>query len=127
MNTTVKKAAPKKKSAPRHSLIKYAEKCLKPRDGFIAHPLYFNDPDKKLVLPKQMFTITTGLEVAVPPNMALSVNNTIRGAVQMGTMHFGYQKELVLNLYNLTDTMLEIEPYQLVGSMFLTEIKSWKQ
>ena len=122
---TTKKAAPKKKAATK-SLVRYANKSLKPKDGYIAHPLYFNSPDQLMVFPRKMFEIHTGLEIAVPPNMALHTNIGIAGAIQVGSMHFGYQRELVLRCYNLTDTMLEIDPYQLVGSMFLTEIKGWR-
>ena len=119
-------AAPKKKAAPTKSMIRYADKSLKPKDGYIAHPLYYNNPDQLIVFPRKMFELETGLEIAVPPNMALHTNIGIAGAIQIGSMHFGYQKELVLRCYNLTDSMLEIDPRQLIGSMFLTEIKGWR-
>jgi dUTPase len=130
MNTTVKKAAPKKKAAakaaPTKSLIKYAEKSLKPANGSLLHPIYHNNPDMLRVMPKSMFKIRTGLEIAVPPNMVLMSSINIQGAIQIGSHYHGYQKELVLNLWNLTDTLLEIDPCQKVGYIFLAEMKAWK-
>lgn len=126
MNTTVKKAPPKKKAAPRKGLIKYADKRLKPSDGSLLHPVYTNHPDVFRVLPKQVFSINTGLEIAIPPSMFVLSTINISGAIQIGSTFHGYQKELILNLYNLTDTMLEIDPYQKVGNIFLAEMKGWK-
>ena len=120
------KAAPKKKAAPRKSLIKYAEKQLKPADGSLLHPIYSNNPDRVLVLPRQAVEIDTGLEIAIPPAMVLMTSNCTDGFLQIGGTFHGYQKSLTVRYYNLTDRVLEIDPYQKIGHIFLAEIKSWK-
>ena len=125
MVTTVK-APQKKKVAPTKSLIRYSHPCLEPKDGYITHPLYLNDPDKLVVFPKSMFEIHTGLEIAFHPTMVLVTHLNLISAVQIGGMHFGYQKELVVRAYNLSDSLLELDPYQMIGSVFLSEIQPWK-
>lgn len=120
-----KKVAPKKAAPRKQSIIRYAEKQLVPKEKKVSHPLRVNDFDKTIILPGAIKDISTGLEVAIPPECIAITNMSINGILFLRQSYYGYQKDLTLQVMNVSQQMIELEPFEEIGHMWLTEVKNW--
>lgn len=115
-----------KKKAPVRSLIRYAEQKLKPQDPHgITHPALYNKPDKDIILPGQLKTISTGLEVAIPPECIAFAVSMKHGIMITNMINAGYKKDLTLDIWNYTQSVIELIPFERIADLYLTEVKRW--
>lgn len=119
--------APKKKTAKKVSLIKYADKRLKPSSVSTGqHPVYSNENNIVHIIPNQKIEINVGLEVAIPPGQFIMVTTDVPGLVLIGQTFTGYQKQLKLHLWNITSANIEIGRFQNVANLFMCGMLGWE-
>ena len=118
----VKKMAPKKVS-----LIKYADKRLKPPSvSTCSHPVYCNESNIVHIIPNQKIEIDTGLEIAIPPGQFIMATTNVPGLVVISSTFTGYQKQMKLHFWNITSANIEIGRFEEIANLYMCGMLGWE-